>query len=242
MTKTEQQIQSLKNKTALITGGSGGIGYAVACKLAEAGTKVVIADIKAPDTDREGIIYRKTDVTKADSIAELFSFTHSKELIPDIIVSNAGRGIGERLAEGDPEKWQEVFQLNVMGHLRTIRSFLPLMQEKGPTRDIVFISSVAARQAYPWGGIYAASKAALQTIAETLRLETQPTIRVSSILPGAVETDFFKQSLGSTQTIEEMGWGALQAKNIADAVHYILTRPASVAINEMTIRPTAQPF
>ena len=242
MTDTEQQNQSLKHKVALITGGSGGIGYAIACSLSKSGAKVIVADIKAPTADHPGLIYKETDVTKADSVAELFSFMHGKDLIPDIIVSNAGRGIGEGLAEGDPEKWQEIFQLNVMGHLRIIRSFLPLMQEKGATRDIVFISSVAARQAYPWGGIYAASKAALQTIAETLRLEVQPVIRVSSILPGAVETDFFQHSLGSTQTIEEMGWGALQAENIADAVHYILTRPATVAINELTIRPTAQPF
>ncbi|WP_017733861.1 SDR family oxidoreductase [Nafulsella turpanensis] len=242
MTVTEKHTQSINKKVALVTGGSGGIGYAIACQLAGAGAHVVIADIKAPAAENKGILYKETDVTKAESVAELFSFMHGRGMMPDIIISNAGRGIGEQLAEGDPEKWQEIFQLNVMGHLRTIRSFLPLMQEKGSTRDIIFISSVAARKAYPWGGVYAASKAALQTIAETLRLEVQPTIRVSSILPGAVDTAFFENSMGSSQTVDEMGWGALQAEDVADAVLYILTRPATVAINEMTIRPTAQPF
>ena len=102
--------------------------------------------------------------------------------------------------------------------------------------------SVAARKPYEWGGIYASSKAALQALAETLRLEVQPKIRVSSVLPGITDTDFFNKMSGGSQTAYDQGWGALQASDIADAVMYIISRPQGVAINELTIRPSAQPF
>lgn len=226
----------------MIAGGAAGIGYAVACRLVEAGIQTVVADIKKPENKHYPFAFHQTDLSSAESVNQLYAFLQERGQIPDLIVCNAGRGIAEKLAEGDPEKWQAVFNLNVMGHLRIIRSYLPQMLEKESNSDILFISSVAARKPYSWGGIYASSKAALQTIAETLRLEVQPKIRVSTILPGVVDTPFFDNMIGEGQSIEEMGWGALQPSDIADAVFYIVSRPEGVAINELTIRPTAQPF
>ena len=233
---------TIRHKTALVTGGAGGIGFAVASSLAQNSVQTVIADIKKPEAFHDNIRYHKTDVTSAESVGELYSFLNGQGQIPDLIVCNAGKGIAEKLAEGDPEKWQEVFHLNVMGHLRIIRSYLPQMLEKESSSDIVFISSVAARKPYEWGGIYASSKAALQALAETLRLEVQPKIRVSSILPGITDTDFFSKMSGGSQSPYDQGWGALQASDIADAVMYIISRPEGVAVNELTIRPAAQPF
>jgi NADP-dependent 3-hydroxy acid dehydrogenase YdfG len=229
-------------KTALVSGAAGGIGYAIAQFLGKAAYRTLIADIKKPALLTENLLYHPTDITSASSIDGLYQFMHQQELVPDLIVCNAGRGITERLAEGDPEKWHSIFNLNVMGHLRLIRSHLPQMLEKQGSTDIVFISSVAARKPHAWGGIYAASKAALQSIAETLRLEVQPKVRVSTILPGVVDTPFFDHMLGGGQSVEEIGWGALKAEDIADAVQYIISRPPGVAINELTIRPAAQPF
>lgn len=242
MTSKDKQEKKTNHTTALLTGGAGGIGFAVARALSENGTHTVVADIKEPEFLPTSMVYHKTDVTSAESVAGLYNFLNDEGKIPDLIVCNAGRGIVERLAEGDPEKWLDIFQLNVIGHLRIIRSFLPQMLEKETSCDIVFISSVAARKPYEWGGIYASSKAALQAIAETLRLEVQPKIRVSSILPGIVDTGFFNHMIGGSQSAQDNGWGALQASDIADAVMYIISRPAGVAINELTIRPAAQPF
>lgn len=242
MGKPEKHEQKITQKTTLITGGASGIGLACAQRLAQEGARVVIADIHKPTIELGDIRFKKTDITDAASIEELYGWMSDQESIPDIIISNAGRGISEKLAEGDPEKWNSIFQLNVMGHLRIIRSYLPQMLEKKTCPDILFISSVAARKPHPWGGIYSASKAALQAIAETLRLEVQPKIRVSSILPGVVDTHFFENTIGGNTSVEEMGWGALQPEQIADAAHYILTRPEGVAINELSIRPVAQPF
>lgn len=242
MVKAEHYEQQLTKKIALVTGGAGGIGMACAQKLAKAGCQVIIADIKKPLTNLGDMQFRETDITSATAIEELYGWMSSRNAIPDIIISNAGRGITEKLAEGDPEKWLSVFQLNVMGHLRIIRSYLPQMLEKENTPDILFISSVAARKPHPWGGIYSASKAALQAIAETLRLEVQPKIRVSSILPGVVDTHFFENTIGGSQSAQDLGWGSLHPDQIADAAHYIVTRPEGVAINELSIRPVAQPF
>lgn len=226
----------------MIAGGAAGIGYAVACRLSEAGIQTVVADIREPESKDFPFVFHKTDITSAESVNQLYAFLQERDQLPGLIVCNAGRGIAEKLSEGDPEKWQAIFNLNVMGHLRIIRSYLPQMLEKESSSDVVFISSVAARKAYSWGGIYASSKAALQTIAETLRLEVQPKIRVSTILPGVVDTSFFDNMIGGGQSVEEMGWGALQPSDIADAVFYIVSRPEGVAINELTIRPSAQPF
>jgi NADP-dependent 3-hydroxy acid dehydrogenase YdfG len=215
---------------------------AIASMLANRGIRTVIADIQAPAPEHSNFLFHQTDVCAAASIADLYGYVQQENLFPDLIVCNAGRGIQERLAEGDPEKWLSIFNLNVMGHLRTIRSFLPRMLEKEHVTDIVFISSVAARKPHPWGGIYAASKAALQSLAETLRLEVQPKVRVSTILPGIVDTNFFDNMIGGSQSAEDIGWGSLSPRDIADAVEYIMSRPAGVAVNELVIRPTAQPF
>lgn len=242
MTGSFNQTKTIRHRTALVTGGAGGIGLAVASSLAQNSVHTVIADVKKPGISDDNIVYHNTDVTSAESVGQLYHFLNEQDRIPDLIVCNAGKGIAEKIAEGDPEKWLDVFQLNVMGHLRIIRSYLPQMLEKETISDIVFISSVAARKPYEWGGIYASSKAALQTLAETLRLEVQPKIRVSSILPGITDTDFFSKMSGGSQSAHDNGWGVLQASDIADAVMYIISRPDGVAINELTIRPAAQPF
>ncbi len=242
MTKSKKQEHPFTDKTALVTGGASGIGLACAQRFAKEGARVVIADIKKPETNAKNIFFKETDITAASAIDELYGWISQKNLFPDIIISNAGRGITEKLAEGDPEKWQSIFQLNVMGHLRIIRSYLPQMLNKKSSSDVLFISSVAAHKPHPWGGIYSASKAALQALAETLRQEVQPKIRVSSILPGVVDTHFFENTIGGNQSAEDMGWGALQPEQIADAAYYIVSRPEGVAINELTIRPVAQLF
>ena len=108
--------------------------------------------------------------------------------------------------------------------------------------DIVFVSSVSAHHAHTYGGIYTASKAALEMISETLRLEVQPHVRVTVISPGVVDTRFFENTIGGNQSVEEIGWGSLHPDDIADTIVFALSRPSHVAINNITIRPAAQPM
>ena len=230
-------INSEKQRIAVVTGGSSGIGAAIALKLAQQGIKVVIADIIPSEKSHENILYRFCNVTNSENVDSLYQWVTAELGEPCILVLNAGIGIHERLLAGDPEKWQQVLDLNIMGALRIIRAFAPLM-EKNNTGDIVFVSSVSSGQPYQYGGIYAASKTALDIIAETLRLETAPDIRVSSINAGSTATGFF-ESAG--HTVPE-GAVQLRPEDIAEDVWYLLTRPKHASINKIVIRPKGQSF
>lgn len=230
------------SKLALITGGSSGIGEAIAKKLAAEGVKVVVADISAANTEEEeGIVYRKCDVSNSEDIDNLYDFMVKNYGQPDILILNAGQGIREKLTEGDPEKWQKVVHTNLMGPLRCIRAFTPAMIEH-KQGNVVFISSVSANQPHPYGGIYSATKTALEVIAETLRLETLPHLNVTVVSPGIVDTEFFKNEISGDLKIEEMGMGAISPAEIAEDVWYALNRKKGTSINKIITRPVSQNF
>src|SRR5699024_1402707 len=108
--------------------------------------------------------------------------------------------------------------------------------------DVVIIGSVGARHPHPWGGVYNASKAALESLAETLRLEMQPDVRVTLISPGVVDTGFFDAMGGAGGSVDSIGVGCLHADDIADAALFALACPPHAAMNYLTIRPRAQPL
>ncbi|MDX1665469.1 MAG: SDR family NAD(P)-dependent oxidoreductase, partial [Candidatus Promineifilaceae bacterium] len=150
----------LKDRTAVVSGGSSGIGLAAARVMAEAGAVVTSADLNPPPEKDAGVIaFRRTDVTRAADVRALAE-QRAGERAVDLLVLSAGRGIHQRLPEGDPETWQAIVEINFLGALRLVRAFVPAMIAAG-RGDVVFISSVAAEKAYSWGGVYAASKAAL---------------------------------------------------------------------------------
>lgn len=227
-------------KIAIVTGGSSGIGKAIAEKLHYEGVKVVVADINE-GVDKTGLHFKKCDVSNGKDIDELYGWVSDHLGKPDILILNAGQGIRERLTEGDPEKWQKVIHTNFMGPLRVIRSFVPDMLEmkKG---NVVFISSVAANQPHPYGGIYSASKTALEVVAETLRLETLPHVNVTVVSPGIVDTKFFENEVSGNNRIEEMGMGAISSNEIAEDVWYALSKKQGTSINKIITRPTLQNF
>jgi NADP-dependent 3-hydroxy acid dehydrogenase YdfG len=234
----------LKAKKAVVSGGAQGIGKALATSLCSAGVFTSVADLVStdlPESMAEKSAWYACDVTLGRDVEKLYVSLREAGNLPDILICSAGRGIHEKLTEGDPEKWKAVLDLNVMGALRLVRAFVPDMLAAG-AGDVVFISSVAAGQAYPYGGVYAASKAALETIAETLRLETLPTIRVIVVSPGVTRTSFFDHTVSGHQTVESIGYGALEAEDVAEAVIYALTCPPGVAINHVAVRPRGQPF
>ncbi|SDK75720.1 NADP-dependent 3-hydroxy acid dehydrogenase YdfG [Salinimicrobium catena] len=229
------------SKIALVTGGSSGIGKAIADKLTAEGVQVIVADIAAANTEEEGKVYRKCDVSKSEDIDQLYRFVTKNYGQPDILVLNAGQGIREKLTEGDPEKWQKIIHTNLMGPLRCIRAFTPAMLENKEGK-VVFISSVSANQPHPYGGIYSATKTALEVIAETLRQESLPHLNVTVISPGIVDTEFFKNEISGDMNIENMGMGAISPAEIAEDVWYALNRKKGTSINKIITRPILQNF
>ena len=233
-------IHKATSKLALVTGGSSGIGYAIAKKLSSVGIKVIVADL-SEKKEEENIIFRKCNVSEGSDVDSLFSWINDNYGHPDYLILNAGQGIQEKLTEGDPEKWQNVIHTNLMGPLRFIRAFTPnmLARKKG---NVVFISSVSANQPHPYGGIYAASKTALEVIAETLRLETIPDLNVTVISPGIVDTEFYRNQISGNNSVEQMEMGAISAEEIAEDVWYALNKKQGTSINKIITRPTLQNF
>ena len=229
------------SKLALVTGGNSGIGKAISVRLSRGGVKVVVADISEESSGDENIIFRKCDVSKGEDVDRLFSWIQEDHGIPDYLILNAGQGIREKLSEGDPEKWQQVIHTNLMGPLRCIRAFTPGMLEQ-QSGNVVFISSVSANQPHPYGGIYAASKTALEVIAETLRLETLPHLNITVVSPGIVKTSFFENEISGDVSIEELEMGHIEAGEIAEDVWYALNKKPGTSINKIVTRPVMQNF
>lgn len=234
-------VKNTYSKLALITGGSSGIGKAIAEKLSSEGIKVIVADVAQPTFNSAEISFKSCDVSKGEDIDALYSWTTGNFGHPDYLILNAGKGIQEKLTEGDPEKWKNILDINVMGALRCIRAFTPNMVSR-EAGNVVFISSVSANQPHPYGGIYAASKTALEVIAETLRLETLPHINVTVVSPGIVDTAFYKHQISGDNSVEKMGMGAINAGEIAEDVWYALNKKEGTSINKIITRPVLQQF
>jgi NADP-dependent 3-hydroxy acid dehydrogenase YdfG len=230
----------INKKIAVITGGSSGIGKAISEALVEQNYAVINADIAPPDHKHPADHFR-CDVTKGEDIHQLYLHVQTHYGVPDVLISNAGQGIHEKIAEGDPDKWAKVIDINLMGALRFIRGFLPDMLQR-QSGTILFISSTAGKQTYEYGGIYAASKVALNTVAKTLLLEVAGALRICLVSPGVVDTPFFKNMIGSNHTVKDIGWGSVTPKQLAEIITVMLNLPPSVNLPEITITPTPQPL
>jgi NADP-dependent 3-hydroxy acid dehydrogenase YdfG len=240
---------TLAGKAAIVTGASSGIGEATARRLAHSGCNVVVA---ARREDRlnalaaelgEGTLAAPADVTDPAACAALVARTVEHFGSLDILVNNAGLGLYGSIAEGDPEDWRKMFDVNVLGALYTTRAAVRQMlrQESG---DLVFVSSLAGRRVPRADGtVYAATKHAVNAIAEGLRMDLNDKgIRTINVEPGLVRTEFPESSYPSAQSYyAEKEYTPLEAEDVATAVVYALNQPPRVSVNEILVRPTEQP-
>jgi len=221
----------------LITGASSGIGAATARQASQAGYRLVLtarreAELRALADDLGGdqrALVLPTDVTEWDAQEAMVAATLEAFGRLDVVFANAGFGAGRGFKKGTPELWRAMVLTNVLGAAYTIRATMDaLIETKG---HLLLTSSVAGRRALE-GSLYSATKHAVTAMAESARLELSDTgVRVTSIEPGMVDTPFF----------DERPDGALHADDIARAVMYAAGQPAHVDVNEILIRPVAQP-
>ncbi|MFD5474204.1 SDR family oxidoreductase [Streptomyces sp. NPDC127105] len=177
--------------SVLITGASKGIGRAIAMELAHRGHRV-IATARRPETLAGLPVEQRLrlDVTDQDSVDQ--AIKDAGEI--DVLVSNAGATVRAPLETVPLADVEQLYQLNTLGALRVAQGVLPAMRERGSGR-LIFVSSVQGRLVLPITGPYAASKWALEAIAETLAIETGHFgIKVSIVQPGAVSTNGAKQA------------------------------------------------
>jgi NADP-dependent 3-hydroxy acid dehydrogenase YdfG len=220
--------------TFLITGASTGIGAATARQAAQAGYDVVLAarsedKLQALAEETGGLAVR-CDVTEWADQEALVQKARDAYGSIDVVFANAGFGAKRGFQEETPEFWKSMVLTNVYGCALTIRATMDALKEaKG---HLLLNSSVAGRRALA-GSLYSASKHAVTAMGESARLEFNDTgVRVTLIEPGLVDTPFYDEPLRIQ---------ALQADDIARAVMWAVTQPPHVDVNEILIRPTAQP-
>ena len=222
------------DKVFLITGASTGIGAATARQAAEHGYRPVLAarsedKLRALAEETGGLAVR-CDVTEWDDQEALVRRALDEYGRIDVAFANAGFGAPRGFQEGDPEHWKAMVLTNVYGAALTIRAaYDALVDTKG---HLLLTSSVAGRRALP-GSFYSVTKHAVTAMGEAARQDFNDTgVRVTLIEPGMVDTPFFD----SKPQIR-----ALEADDIARAVLYAVQQPPHVDVNEILVRPTAQP-
>ena len=236
--------------TAVVTGASSGIGRATAARLVADGCRVLavarreerLAELAA----ETGCEVLPVDVTDDASVAALVA--RVEELFDgslNAVVHVAGGALGvETAAEADLEKWQRMYDINVLGAVRVTRALLPAVRASG-RGDLLFLTSVAGHEAYPGGSGYNAAKAGEHMLAAALRLELNgEPIRVIEIAPGMVRTEEFSLvRLGDQDAADAVYDGVeqpLTAEDCADVVSYALNAPHHVNLDLVTVRPLAQ--
>jgi NADP-dependent 3-hydroxy acid dehydrogenase YdfG len=222
------------DKVFVITGASTGIGAATARAAAAEGAKVVLAARSADKLDAlaselDGLPV-PCDVTRWEDNERLAQAALDAFGRIDVCFANAGFGAKRGWLEETPEHWRDMVLTNVLGAAYTTRALLPAVKES--RGHIVLTSSVAGRRALS-GSLYSCTKHAVTAMGEALRQDLDDTgVRVTLIEPGMVDTPFFE----SRPSIE-----ALQDEDIARAVMFAVSQPPHVDVNELLVRPTAQP-
>lgn len=240
----------MKNKIALITGATSGIGWATAERLAEAGVQLILcgrrtekleALAKAVGGNPQLLTFDVRD--KAAVFQAVDSLPNAWKSI-DLLVNNAGNAHGlDPVQTASLEDWDAMIDGNVKGLMYVTKAVLPHMvaAKKG---QIINLGSIAGKEVYPNGSVYCSSKAAVDFFTRGLRIDLNPLgIRVGAIHPGLVETEFsevrFKGDQTRAKNVYE-GIEALTAEEVADAIFYMAQVPEKVTIADLVILPTRQ--
>jgi NADP-dependent 3-hydroxy acid dehydrogenase YdfG len=248
----------LENTVALVTGASSGIGEATGRALAAEGATVALVarradrlDILAAEIADAGgtALAIEADVSEREQAERAVARAAEELGRLDVVVNNAGVMLLGPIADAPVEEWERMVEVNLLGLLYTAKAALPhlLAAAGGEPRgvaDLINISSVAGRIARKGSGVYNATKFGVGAFSESLRQEVSGRqVRVSLVEPGAVATELQSHNREEIQAMLAKRFESmevLQAGDIADAITYVVTRPAHVAINEILVRPTSQ--
>jgi NADP-dependent 3-hydroxy acid dehydrogenase YdfG len=236
-------------KVVLITGASSGIGEATAVRLAAAGHHVVLG---ARRTDRLAALAKEIeahggsafphelDVTDPASMESFVAAAQDRYGRVDVLVNNAGVMPLSRLDALRVDEWNLMIDVNLRGVLHGVAAVLPIMRAQR-AGHIVNVSSVSGLRVDPTAAVYSATKFAVRALSEGLRQESRE-LRVTVISPGLTRSEL-AGSIGDSgvkDAVEGQMGIAIPAAAIGEAVHYAVSQPADVDVNELVVRPTAQ--
>jgi len=240
----------MKNKIALITGATSGIGWATAECLAEAGVQLILCGRRTEKLEALAKAVGGNPQLLTFDVRDKEAVFQAVESLPnawksiDLLVNNAGNAHGlDPVQTASLEDWDAMIDGNVKGLMYVTKAVLPHMiaAKKG---QIINLGSIAGKEVYPNGSVYCSSKAAVDFFTRGLRIDLNPLgIRVGAIHPGLVETEFSEVRFKGDQTLAKNvyeGIEALTAEEVADAIFYMAQVPEKVTIADLVILPTRQ--
>ena len=238
-------------KTVLITGATSGIGRATAFELAKHGFNLILCgrreqrlkDIKKDLEGQTRIHTLNFDVRDKKAVFEAVESLPERFKIIDILINNAGNAYGlDPIDTGSLEDWDAMMDINVKGLLYMSKAVIPQMTQR-QSGQIINIGSSAGKEVYPKGNVYCGSKHAVLAITEGMRLDLNPYgIKVGAINPGLVETEFSEVRFKGDKKADAVykGYKALQAEDVAEVIHFAISRPPHVNIADVLMFCTAQ--
>jgi ribitol 2-dehydrogenase len=238
--------QSVRDKLAVVTGASSGVGRATARLLAHEGAHVVLV---ARPSDRLTALGEElgaaahmlpADLTVNADIDAMVRQAEQQFGRIDVLFANAGIYLSGPVIEGDPDEWDRLLQINVHSVFRAIRRALPGMLARR-SGDIIVTSSISGHQAIHWEPIYSASKHAIQAFVHGVRRQIMAAnVRIGAVAPGMILNELW--GITDPAEVERLvaERSGLRSEDVAEAVLFMLTRPANVCVRDLVMLPSDQ--
>lgn len=244
----------MANKTVFITGATSGFGKACSEKFAANGYHLILTgrrkkrleDLKKDLEEKNGVkVYLLSfDIRDYETCKAAIASLPEEGKKIDLLINNAGLAVGQDpIDEGSVEDWDRMIDTNVKGLLYVSRLLLPFIK-KSATPHIINLGSTAAKDVYPGGNVYNATKFAVDAISQAMRIDLlKEGVKVTAVHPGAAETEFSMVRFKGDQAKADKtykGYTPLYAEDIAEIVYFCATQPPHVCINDLVVTCTAQ--
>ncbi|MEU2723821.1 SDR family oxidoreductase [Streptomyces smyrnaeus] len=244
-------MTGIDGKVVAITGAGSGIGEATALLLAERGARLVLG---ARRSERLGdlvtriekaggsAVQLRTDVTRRADLQALVALAAERFGRLDVLISNAGIGTVSPLDDLRVDEWDRMVDVNIKGVLHGIGAALPVFRAQG-SGHFITTASTAAFRVVPAMAVYAGTKVAVRAICEGLRQEAGDALRVTTVSPGMVDTEFAEASTNPhirAEISQARDRIAIPPEAVARALAFAVEQPSTVDVNEIVVRPTAQ--